>query len=244
MSKEGPRALADPGPVESTAVEGETLHHESDPPAGPVRANSSTTPAGPIRPDAAARGTSAAPSSRGTHPSFDRLARLAARLLRTPSTFVSLVDPAYVRFHGQAGPPDSLAGRTLVAAGDSLCRAATDSGRPIVVRDARAEGTRGTGWASALPEVVACLGVPLLVEDRVIGVFCGLDRQPRAWDDEDLVSLDELGRSVVTEALSSGRSTRRRRQRGTGSTRPGGGSTRCSPSARSAPGTTTWGPGW
>lgn len=133
-------------------------------------------------------------------PGFDRLTRLAARLLGTPVAAVSLVDERRQFFKSAVGLPEPWASRRETPLSHSFCRHVVDGERPLVVDDAREHPLVRDN--PAVPElgVRAYLGVPLRTADgHVLGALCVVDSSVRAWRDEDVRLVSELAESVLTE---------------------------------------------
>ena len=132
-----------------------------------------------------------------TEDSFDGLTQLAARLLKVPASFISIVGAEHDFYKSQTGFPDGLAqSRTLP--GRTFCHYTLAGGDALVIDDTHSDPV----W-KAVPTVEtlgvrAYAGVPLKLEGQVIGSFCVIDMAPRAWTDEDLETLRQL-------AISAGR---------------------------------------
>jgi GAF domain-containing protein len=131
---------------------------------------------------------------------FDRLARLAARLLDVPIALMSLIDQDRQFFKASVGLPEPWASARETPVSHSMCRRVLTSGQPLVVRDARwdelAQDNRFMGELGA----VAYLGIPLLLSSgHVLGSFCVVDRRPRDWTGDDVASLTDLAVMVMDE---------------------------------------------
>jgi PAS domain S-box-containing protein len=147
---------------------------------------------------AALRGTGLLDSP--PEPSFDRLTRLAARLLRAPVALVSLVDEGRQFFKSSLGLPEPWASRRQTPLSHSFCRHVVASRRPLVVADARRHPLVCDNPAIAELGVVAYLGVPLVTADgHALGSFCAIDAEPRPWAEEDVEALRDLAASAVAE---------------------------------------------
>ena len=131
---------------------------------------------------------------------FDRLTRLASKILKTPVALVSLVDDHRQFFKSQVGLSEPWATRRETPLSHSLCQHVVTSGTPLIVEDAREhELVRDS---LAIPElgVIAYAGVPLVTADGgALGSFCAIDVQPRSWTDEDVEILRDLAASTITE---------------------------------------------
>ncbi len=135
----------------------------------------------------------------GSDPSFDRLARLAAKLLSTPVALISLVDDHRQFFKSCVGLPEPWMSRRETPHSHSFCRFVVISRKPFIVNDARLDPLVKDNPAINDLGVIAYIGVPLLVDGHVIGSFCAIDSKPRSWTAGDLESLTDLTESVVAE---------------------------------------------
>ena len=131
---------------------------------------------------------------------FDRLTRMAARLLGAPTSLISLVTDERQFFKSTTGLPEPWATRRTAPLSFSFCSTVTGTGEPLVVEDARrhpllrhSQALRDLGW-------VSYAGVPLVSRDgHVLGSFCVVDRTPRLWSERDIALLQDLAASAVTE---------------------------------------------
>jgi signal transduction histidine kinase len=130
---------------------------------------------------------------------FDRLTRLAARVLGVRGALVS-VTTAEVQFcKSSVGLPEPWATSGLPLS-YGLCPYTVASGEPLLVTDARTDarfhdnpGVRELGLAGYA-------GVPLLTTDgQAIGAFCAFDDRPRSWTADDLQTLEDLAAATMTE---------------------------------------------
>ncbi len=129
-------------------------------------------------------------------PGFDRLTRLAARLLRAPVSLVSLVDDHRQFFKSAAGLPEPR--ETPLS--HSFCQHVVRLGESFVVEDAAHDARVAGNLAISELNVAAYAGVPLVLADgHVLGSFCVIDTVPRTWSQDDLEVLAELAGFVVTE---------------------------------------------
>ena len=131
---------------------------------------------------------------------FDRFTRLASRLLRVPVALVSLVDADRQFFKSAVGLPEPWATWRQTPLSHSFCRHVVAAGRPLVVEDARRHPLLHDNLAIRDLGVIAYAGVPLAVAGGgVLGSFCAIDTQPRAWSADELSILEDLTASVVAE---------------------------------------------
>jgi two-component system cell cycle sensor histidine kinase/response regulator CckA len=131
---------------------------------------------------------------------FDRLTRMAARLLGAPISLISLVSDERQFFKSTTGLPEPWATSRTAPLSFSFCSTVAGTGEPLVVEDARrhpllrhSQALRELGW-------IAYAGVPLVSrEGHVLGSFCVVDRTPRLWSERDIALLQDLAASVITE---------------------------------------------
>jgi signal transduction histidine kinase len=131
--------------------------------------------------------------------SFDRLARLATRLLGAPGALVNLVTDEAQFCKSSVGLPEPWASEGLPLS-YGLCPYTVASGEPLVVDDARVDprfcenaGVRELG-------IAGYAGVPLLVSDgHAVGALCAFDGRTRSWTADDLQTLQDLAAAVMTE---------------------------------------------
>ena len=134
---------------------------------------------------------------------FDRLTRLAARLLRAPMAALSLLDDRRQFFMSQCGFPPPLAVRDTPLE-HSVCRRVVASGGPVTVSDAACEPWLADNPAVAMLGVRAYAGHPVTTRDgQVLGSFCVYDVHPREWDGEALETLRELAELAALEVERS-----------------------------------------
>jgi GAF domain-containing protein len=133
-------------------------------------------------------------------PAFDRLTRLACRLLRTPVALVSLVDADRQFFAGQRGLAEPWAGLRQTPLSHSFCRHVVAGDAPLVVADARGHPLVCDSPAVAELGVAAYLGAPLRAPGGlVLGSLCVIDTAPRAWAEEDVAIVRDLAEAAATE---------------------------------------------
>ncbi|KPV51417.1 hypothetical protein SE17_21290 [Kouleothrix aurantiaca] len=138
----------------------------------------------------------ALPLGNSAHTDFDRLTNLAARVLRVPVTYISLIEAdrqEVLSWHGSPQlahhPSDSY----------SICTHMVASHEPIIIpvlREASAEIDSAPFIEQGFE---AYLGFPLITGDGfVLGSFCALDTDAHAWSDDDIASLRDLAAAAST----------------------------------------------
>lgn len=130
---------------------------------------------------------------------FDRLTRLAARLLKAPATFISLVDGSRDFYKTCYGFGEPLAS-TRELEGRTFCHYALVADGPLLITDTLASECYSQVPTVRTLGVRAYAGIPLLSDDGYpIGSFCAIDLQPREWTEQDVEVLTELAASAWRE---------------------------------------------
>lgn len=131
---------------------------------------------------------------------FDRLTRLAARLLRAPVAFVSLVDANRDVVLSQVGLPEPYASARAFTFAPTLCQATIAGVTPLIINDIRTHPTFSAYPAFERLGVTAYAGIPLVTDaGQALGTCCVVDFVPHVWSAEDIETLTELAASVLTE---------------------------------------------
>lgn len=131
---------------------------------------------------------------------FDRLTRLASRILSAPISLVSLVDGSRDFWKSCIGVPEPFASAREIRLKPSFCQHALTSRAPLVVNDATLDPAFASFPAVSTLGVRAYLGIPLVTEDgTALGSFCVLDTVPRQWTPEDIALVTDLAAVAMTE---------------------------------------------
>jgi diguanylate cyclase (GGDEF)-like protein len=127
---------------------------------------------------------------------FDRLTRLAARLLHVPIALISLVDSRVQWFKASHGLSASESPRTI-----SFCAHAILGDDTLVVRDAlEDERFRNNPLVTGEPFIRFYAGHPLRAADgSKVGTFCVIDTRPRRLSAADLGALRDLASMAEDE---------------------------------------------
>lgn len=135
-----------------------------------------------------------------TEEAFDRLTRLASRLLNAPLSTVTLVDSDRQFYMSCAGVPEPLATTRSTPLEFSFCKHTVVLGRPLIVPDTRAHPAMRDNPAIEQFGVAAYAGIPLLTADgHALGTLCVMDYEVRHWTEDDVANLTDLAASVSTE---------------------------------------------
>lgn len=127
-------------------------------------------------------------------PRFDRIARLAGRLLDCPIALVSLVDEQRQWFKARVGLEASETSRE-----DAFC-AHTILGEDVMVVNDAATDPRFSDnpFVKGDPDIRFYAGAPLTVGGGLsMGTLCVIDRKPRELDDAGRAVLADLAQMVV-----------------------------------------------
>lgn len=130
---------------------------------------------------------------------FDRLCRLAAKILNVPLTIVSLVDDQRQFFKADYGLPHPFSETRTLPIDFSLCRY-TMAGDSIISSNAALDPFLKLHPSTEPWGISALIVLPLITEDgHVLGTFCCIQSTPREWTDFDLEVMKELTTSIMTE---------------------------------------------
>lgn len=131
---------------------------------------------------------------------FQRLTRLASKLLGTPVSLLSLVDETRQFFKAETGLEDPLKSARGTPLSHSFCQYVVCSAEPLMVRDARRHPTLKHNGSTLENGVVAYLGVPVRAPGgEILGSFCAIDSSPRDWTQEDLEALKDVAATAESE---------------------------------------------
>src|ERR1700761_5460624 len=126
---------------------------------------------------------------------FDRLTRLASKLLGTPVATMTLVDDQRQFFKSSVGTDVN---QTPLS--HSFCKHVVNDAAPLVVSDARLDPRVKDNGAVEDLDVIAYCGVPLTDADgQTLGSFCAIEHQPREWTEIEIEILTELAHNIMTE---------------------------------------------
>lgn len=130
---------------------------------------------------------------------FDRIARLAARLLDAPVALLSVLGADEQVVLGATGAgawaADGPAGLT-----HPFCRRVVDRAAPLLLGDAREHARLSTSAAVTSRGLVAYAGVPVHDRDgHALGALCALDLRARDWDEDELGALADLAAAAGAE---------------------------------------------
>ncbi|BDI23957.1 GAF domain-containing serine/threonine-protein kinase [Herbiconiux sp. L3-i23] len=126
---------------------------------------------------------------------FDRITRIAGRMLASPISFVSIVDEDRVFHKARLGVDIEQVPREF-----SLCPITVDVGAPWYVSDIAVDERTKDNALLAQHGVRAYAAAPMITEDgHTIGSLCVYDVRPRTFSPEDLADLNELAAVAMHE---------------------------------------------
>lgn len=131
---------------------------------------------------------------------FDRLTRLAARLVGTPAAQINFIDTRRQFFKSDSRPGEAGSAGGDVPLSHSFCQYVVADQQALIVEDARRDPVLSSNGATLSGAVVSYVGVPLTTSDGfTLGSLCAFDTTPRAWAEEDVALLRELAALTLTE---------------------------------------------
>lgn len=128
---------------------------------------------------------------------FDRITRLASRLLKTPIALVSLVDENRQWFKSRHGIDATETPRDM-----AFCAHAILDDKPLVVRNALADDRfRANPLVEAAPNIRFYAGAPLIDSKGFkLGTLCAIDMiEHKDVSEDDLAVLSDLAALVIDE---------------------------------------------
>jgi signal transduction histidine kinase len=129
---------------------------------------------------------------------FDRLTRIAVRLLGVPAAFISLVDADRDFYKSACGFGEPLASVRELR-GPTFCHFTVQRTEPLVIPDTAADPLYRDVPTVKTLGVAAYVGVPLIIDGQAVGAFCTIDTKPRAWRADEVELLVTLAASAQRE---------------------------------------------
>jgi GAF domain-containing protein len=129
---------------------------------------------------------------------FDRLTRLAVRLVGVPGAFVSLVDVDRDFYLSVCGAGEALESRRELE-GPTFCHFTVYRAEPLIIDDTAADPVYAQVPTVRSLGVAAYVGIPLIVDGQPVGAFCAIDTRPHRWTGSEIDVLRELAVSAQRE---------------------------------------------
>ncbi len=134
---------------------------------------------------------------------FAQLTNLASTLTGAPIALISMVESDRQFFTSQVGLPGDLAASMQTPISQSVCRTVVESGAPLELGDLGDDDRFVDHGARTELGIEAYCGVPIRDGDgHVLGSFCVLDVEQRAWAPETVELLEQLA-GVVADSIST-----------------------------------------
>lgn len=131
---------------------------------------------------------------------FDRLTRLASRLVGAPMAMITVLDEDRQFFKSSVGLSEPVLSRRETPLSHSFCKFVAIRRKPLRVDDARQDELVKDNLAIPDLGVIAYLGVALQRSgEDPFGVLCTIDQSPRNWTEEQEECLLELAELVVAQ---------------------------------------------
>lgn len=141
----------------------------------------------------------------GEDASFDHYARLVCRVLRVPTSTVTIVEAHRQIFPGASGLAEPYRSTRQTPLSRSYCQYVVADERPLVVPDARLD-PRLAESPAVQDGAIAYAGWPLVDGGgRTVGSLCAVDTQPRNWTGEEVHVLKDLASVCSAELRHAGR---------------------------------------
>ena len=132
---------------------------------------------------------------------FDRISRLAAKILHVPVALVSLVDANRQFLKSCVGLQEPWGSWRETPLDSSYCKHVVASGKPLVLTDARDDPMHRANKAISNFGAVSYLGCPLTVDDQPLGSFCVIDTERHEWSPEEISIVEDLAQAVMAEIV-------------------------------------------
>ena len=130
---------------------------------------------------------------------YDRISRLASRMMDAPIATVTLIDRDRQFYKACVGIPEPLSTTRETSLDFSFCKHTIALGTPLVIADTLRDERVADIPSVTQFNVRAYAGVPLLISGQAVGTLCVMDLRPRSWTDIELEMLTDLAAAVMTE---------------------------------------------
>jgi PAS domain S-box-containing protein len=131
---------------------------------------------------------------------FDRVARMAARLLEVPIALVPLIEDDRQFFKACVGLPEPWASARQTPLSHSLCQHVVVARQPLAIGDTGRDAIARDNPLVRELGLAAYLGVPLIdPSGYVLGSVCVADHRPREWTSDEVAILTDLAGLVMTQ---------------------------------------------
>lgn len=141
----------------------------------------------------------------GTPPeeAYDRLTRLAARLVGAPVAAMTLIDRDRQYRKSSVGMADGQSRNAPLS--ESFCQWVVAGREPMVIEDSRTHPVLKHNAAVRHMGITAYAGIPVMsVDGQALGALCVVDSKPRTWNQaqiDTLTDLTHLAEMLVARAM-------------------------------------------
>lgn len=128
---------------------------------------------------------------------FDDLTCLAAYICGTPIALISLVDANRQWFKSKVGLEASQTPRYLAFCAQTIC----EPDKVLIVPNALGdERFIANPLVTSEPNISFYMGAPLVTsDDFALGTLCAIDVVPRVMTSEQIITLQDLSRQVISQ---------------------------------------------
>jgi PAS domain S-box-containing protein len=131
---------------------------------------------------------------------FDRVTRMAARLLDVPIALVPLIEDDRQFFKACVGLPEPWASARQTPLSHSLCQHVLVTRQPLAIGDTGRDALAHDNPLVRELGLAAYLGVPLIdPSGYALGSMCVADHRPRDWTPDQVAILSDLAGLVMTQ---------------------------------------------
>jgi PAS domain S-box-containing protein len=131
---------------------------------------------------------------------FDRVARMAARLLDVPIALVPLIEDDRQFFKACVGLPEPWASARQTPLSHSLCQHVLVARQPLAIGDTSRDPLARDNPLVRELGLAAYLGVPLIdASGYALGSMCVADHRPRDWTSDQVAILNDLAGLVMSQ---------------------------------------------
>ncbi len=131
---------------------------------------------------------------------FNRVTRLATRLLGVEVSLFSVIDDKRQVFKAHDGLPEHIAMDPQTPLSHSFCQYVVANDRSLAVHDARTHPLLASNGATVDMNVIAYLGEPIHAPDgQPIASLCGIHTDVRLWSPSDSATLRDLAAFIENE---------------------------------------------
>ena len=131
---------------------------------------------------------------------YDRLTKLATKLLKVPVALVSIASADDQFFKSFEGLGQEWAEHRISPRSAHYCRHVVDTGQILEIEDASADPELRDDPVTKQMGVVAYIGIPITLQNgATLGSFCAIDTKPHKWSAEEKSIMLELNEFLVRE---------------------------------------------